>query len=222
MRRCVTAEGMEVPLPVPIEEWIECPLDYSFGIATQNELGEGVLGLARPTEGEILVSEALLNQEGRYRFTCAHELAHLILHRDLAVSFVDGQLPAADDAAKVEREADRFASAMLMPVSTLPRAFEQVRRELGLDPDAMKLLQGRDILADWLWREHFIPALAGRYGVSRAAMVYRCRELRLPRGRRLLRPSLVPLLLAPARVIAEIELAECRIVDGWPMVMPPS
>lgn len=53
----------------------------------------------------------------RYRFTCAHELGHLLLHRDLAPSGV-----------RHEREADQFAAEFLTPAEQisphLPRSMD--------------------------------------------------------------------------------------------------
>lgn len=75
-------------------------------------------------------------------------------------------------------------------------------------------MRGKGLEAVWVWRRCLLPFLADLYGVSRAAMVYRCRELRLPRGRRLVRPSLVPLLAAPDRVVTELGLDRVRVEDG--------
>lgn len=217
LRRCLSGQGLEQPpLPIPIEEWIESPLGYDFGVVSQDKLGEGVLGKSRPATGEILVSEDLLENEGRYRFTCAHELAHLVLHADLKADWQDGRLPHGPEADRVEHEADRFASAMLMPLSTLPSAIEEIRRENELRPEVLAMLRGDDVLAVWLWRECFLPALVKRYGVSRAAIVYRLREVRLPRQRRLLRPSLIPLLLAPEEVVAALNRWSIVVRCGLP------
>ncbi len=71
----------------------------------------------------------------RHRFTCAHELGHLILHRELAVG-----------DPRQEREADAFAAEFLMPRSeiesvlpatmNLPR-LAQIGQTWGVSPEAL-------------------------------------------------------------------------------------
>lgn len=71
----------------------------------------------------------------RHRFTCAHELGHLILHRELAVG-----------DPRQEREADAFAAEFLMPRSeiepvlpatmNLPR-LGQISQTWGVSPEAL-------------------------------------------------------------------------------------
>jgi len=208
----------EVVLPIPIDDWIERPLGYQFEIVGDDELGADVLGLARPLSCEILIHEALLDHEPRYRFTCAHELGHLVLHAGHAGELSDAELPRDGNSDSIEREADRFASALLMPLRTLPGKISEAARASSLDSSCLELLRGDGIEAVWVWRRCILPFLCETYGVSRSAMIYRCRELRLPKQRRLVRPSLVPLLAAPERVLADLPLDRVRVVDGRPVV----
>lgn len=203
-----------IPLPVPIDTWIETPLGYDFSIVGDDDLPLGALGLARPARREILIHQSLVLQEGRYRFTCAHELGHCILHRDVAGDLSDADLPRGDAASKVEHEADRFAAAVLMPLETISGQVTRVLREHGVGEGCVDLLRGDDVRTVWLWRRCLLPALGATYSVSRAAAGYRVRELRLPGGRRLLRPSLVPLLVAPEQAVADLPLDRVRIKDG--------
>lgn len=219
LRRCVTGLGLaSVPVPVPVEDWIERPLGFRLGYVSEAELGPGTLGRARPRDGEIDISESLLTHPGRLRFTCAHELGHLILHKDIAASPPDGERPGTQRSPTVEREADRFAAALLMPVGEVEKWMQKIRREHGLGASTWELLRGDDVRGVWLWRKVFLPSLVSSFEVSRAAMVYRCRELRLPGSRRLLRPSLAPLLLAPSAALRELRLDEGRVENGVPVV----
>lgn len=71
----------------------------------------------------------------RYRFTCAHEIGHLILHRDVAVG----------DPLQ-EREADAFAAEFLMPrteiepllpsTMNLPK-LSRISQQWGVSPEAL-------------------------------------------------------------------------------------
>ncbi len=217
LRRCLSALGLsDIPLPVPVEDWIERPLGYRLNIVSPDDAEEGVMGLARPALGEIEVVDTLDSNESRYRFTCAHELGHVLMHTTSGEAYRDGALPQDHPLNDIEHEADRFAAAFLMPVSTLSAAFESIRIEQGLAVEAMSLLRGDDALTVWLWRRCFLPALCDRYAVSRAAMTYRCREVRLPGKRRLVRPSLVPMLTAPEKLLQPLNLDQIRLANGVP------
>ena len=92
LAKCTTQLGLsEVPLPVPVEKWIEHPLDISFGVTDLSYLGDRTLGAAFVAEKEILVSDKLVGQDGPFRFTCAHELGHLTLHRKVGKTFKDSE-----------------------------------------------------------------------------------------------------------------------------------
>jgi Zn-dependent peptidase ImmA (M78 family)/transcriptional regulator with XRE-family HTH domain len=59
----------------------------------------------------------------RSRFDAAHELAHLILHRDLTQE----DLEAPETRVRVEKEANQFAGAFLLPRSSLLDEFYSTR-----------------------------------------------------------------------------------------------
>ena len=82
----------------------------------------------------IILDESLLltNSDGRLRFTCAHEIAHWLLHRELYIS--TGQAAASGDPQKsseenpvVERQANKLASLLLLPTMQVKKAFYAVR-----------------------------------------------------------------------------------------------
>lgn len=84
----------------------------------------------------------------RSRFDAAHELGHLVLHRGVGPDELEVRLD------KIEREADRFASAFLLPATSYPLEVFSTR----LQP--------------------FI-GLKRRWKVSIAAQIFRCSDLRL-------------------------------------------
>lgn len=84
----------------------------------------------------------------RNRFDAAHELGHLLLHRNLSQE----QKKNKKLMAVVEKEANRFAGAFLLPYKSFPN----------------------EILTTSL--NHFIT-LKERWKVSIGAMVYRCQDL---------------------------------------------
>ena len=89
----------------------------------------------------------------RQRFTIAHELGHFILHRNQRPSFScdkESVYSGADNMRAIEREADDFASNLLMP---------------------------GDLLRDWISSQridlHVLSAIAQRFEVSFEALCIR-------------------------------------------------
>lgn len=170
-----------VPQPIPIEDIME--QQYNLAIEYQDLRNDGrVLGetvfqdsivpiydrdsrqytAIKVKGGTVILDASLLDAEkdGRYRFTCAHELAHWIIHKDLY-----GDEPAAmtetERSSKadkqIESEADCLASFLLMPKGTVRRVFFDTK------------MSGRER----------IQSVADFFGVSRTAMEIRLREMGL-------------------------------------------
>jgi hypothetical protein len=112
----------DLPLPIPVEDWIESPLGIRFGFGDLSHLGDKVLGAAFVHDREIVIDESVLHHDGRCRFTCAHELGHVVLHRTVQDKFYESALDVTFSADRYERQADRFAAAFLMPLPQLERA----------------------------------------------------------------------------------------------------
>lgn len=115
--------------------------------------------------GTVFIDASLINcrKDGRFCYTCAHELGHYVLHQDIYTG--SGQTAAmheqpkkSSDADKaIERQADRLGCFLLMPAGTVKMAFHRFGRN---QPD---------------------PALALSkvFEVSREAMQYRLKEMGL-------------------------------------------
>lgn len=210
------------PVPIPIDEWIETALDIRFGVGDLSHLGDDVLGAAFVRDREILISERILENNGRYRFTCAHELGHVLLHqKHAAVYHETHELPQLE-ATQLERQADRFAAAVLMPLKLMERAVLAVCDEEHLDTEyCLTEMMMPTIKSEWLWRAIFLPRLTRRFSVSKTAAVIRCGDMRL-----VTHPtrSFLPLrfrhrLLERA---TEVDLRFIRVIDGRPVVMTRS
>jgi Zn-dependent peptidase ImmA (M78 family) len=175
---------LESPAPIPVEAIMEqvygLKLDYQHirrngrvlgQIVFENSMipvyeregGEGYKLI--PVEaGTVIIDMSLIksDSEGRYRFTCAHELCHRIIHRDFFAA--RGGTAAMTETANhsevektVERQANRMASYLLMPKGTVEMAFHKSVHNKS-DP---------------------ISSLAEQFNVSKEAMGYRLEELRL-------------------------------------------
>lgn len=91
---------------------------------------------------------------GRSNFTVAHEFGHYVLHRKLQEAFQCSQSATLGiTGARIEREADQFASYLLMPID-----------------DYTQQVQGRRITLDLLGE------CADRYGVSLTAAMLKWLE----------------------------------------------
>jgi IrrE N-terminal-like domain len=122
----------------------------------------GLSGLLFPGERRIYVNAVeAARSSGRRNFTIAHELGHWHLHVEQSHSArhfcradqVGGEPAALRHALRIEREANRFAAALLMPEA----AVRVHAGELRLN----------------------VRVLAARFGVSVAAMQVRLEALRL-------------------------------------------
>lgn len=101
--------------------------------------------LSIPASRPIIVRNDAKESPFRQRFDIAHEMAHLILHEGIVTG----------DRA-TETEANRFASAFLLPRATFAKAFR---------------LKGRRL--DW----QCITEIKMQFGASKAAILYRAKSL---------------------------------------------
>ena len=131
-------------LPVPIEAIV----DSCFDLLVQDmepemmltapgcpplEEGTSLSGLFLPGTRQIWINaEEAREWPPRRRFTLAHELGHCVLHEDGQRSLfcrhgsVDPQRDgAAEAAAQIEREANHFAAALLMPGELMRRHYKR-------------------------------------------------------------------------------------------------
>ena len=112
--------------------------------------------------GTVIIDASLINQRnaGRFRYTCAHELAHWVIDKDyfmelgLTAAMTKAVRSSETDAA-VERQADRLACRILMPRVMVKRAFIKHRNN------------------------NAVETLTDLFGVSRQAMKIRLEELNL-------------------------------------------
>ena len=171
------------PTPIPVEEIMEkvygLTIEFQYIRKNGRILGETVFEdamvpiydkrsgegykLVPVKAGTVLIDVSLMNKrgDGRYNWTCAHELAHWVEHREYykqlgeTAAMVD--IKRSSEANKtVERQANRLTNYFLMPKGTVKMAFYRNR-------------QARDV----------ISAVADIFHVSREAMDYRLQEMGL-------------------------------------------
>jgi len=129
--------GKRVRTPVPVESIAEHYLGYTIDITNEGLFSDPhYLGGIVFDENIIRVNASVENHEGRYNFTIAHEIGHHMLHREQFLASRDAETPnimCRENKAKplVERQADQFASALLMPREQVSRAVEKLHIPTG-------------------------------------------------------------------------------------------
>lgn len=138
------------PSAVPIEEIIEShgvSLEYQYLRKNGRILGKTIFDggleavydmenqeyiLFPVSAGTILIDASLCDEDantGRLRFTCAHELAHWVLHKGLyAGTGKSAALLTESAESDMEVQANMLGSAILMPIAQIKRCFYQLRR----------------------------------------------------------------------------------------------
>lgn len=113
--------------------------------------------------GTIIIDASLLRcrDDGRLRFTCAHELAHWLIHQELYcgadnIAAMKKSISKSSESDKyTERQADMLGSAILLPLGQVKRAFYNA------------------------CNTNCVESLAAQFKVSKQAMEIRLKEHRL-------------------------------------------
>lgn len=148
--------------PVPVEK-----IAKSLGARVRHSpLDEELSGMIYIKGDTPIIGVNSRHHPNRQKFTIAHEIAHLELHRDSITNqvHVDRKFPVlmrnADSATGTERmeiEANRFAAELLMPSFLL----DEMLRKKGFDIDDEKPLE----------------SLARKFRVSKQALEFRVRNM---------------------------------------------
>jgi hypothetical protein len=175
--------GPDVPIPVDVELLIEriegLDLDWWPALRVKYGVAGGVWRDADTGELFIFIDEKVMEDDsprgvGHYRTTVAEELAHVHLHRKV-IEKIDSpkgfqQLHVEITGTRVERNAKRFAAALLMPSDKLWEEARTVYRQLvqrvGTDHS--------EPILKWL-----CSLLSQKFRVTETAMAIRLKELRV-------------------------------------------
>lgn len=126
-----------------------------------------ISGILVISQGNATIGYNKTESRQRQRFTIAHELGHFELHKDLTQIFYDKSFKimyrsgdkVQGESARIEREANAFAAAILMPEEILKNEIKKIEFDLG--------------------SEESITSLAQKFDVSTTAMHYRILNLGL-------------------------------------------
>jgi Zn-dependent peptidase ImmA (M78 family) len=153
--------------PIPVEKIAR----HLGALIRFSVLDDEISGMVFVKEGTAIIGVNALHHPNRQRFTIAHEIAHLLLHREFVSTkvHVDKGFPvlmrnkvASLGTDLFEIEANRFAAELLMPTSLVSA-----------------LLHDRIVDVD---DEKLIRDLANQFKVSKQAMGHRISALLEPWG----------------------------------------
>lgn len=131
----------------------------------QADLGEDVSGAIIIKNGKAKIGFNPNEITQRQRFTIAHELGHYLLHREKMEMFIDKTYYALRDEKstkgeyQMEKEANAFAAALLMPSSLVLEEVKKINFDLADDSSLRKL--------------------ANKFNVSTQAMSFRLANLNI-------------------------------------------
>lgn len=134
------------------------------------ELAKDLSGFAYQKNGMKFIGVSVSEGTERQRFTLAHELGHLFLHKNDSLRYDKGLMllrnaHSSDGTDLIEVEANRFAAELLMPE-------EELRQDLS---NAKNI----DFMNESEATQSYIKKLAKKYQVSPRAMNVRVSSLYL-------------------------------------------
>lgn len=140
----------------------------------------GVLTKGNNNQVYIMINKTIDNL-GRKNFTIAHELGHYFLshqlHQNLGFCSVNDITEEGHQQNPIEREANYFASSLLMPEEKIKPAFLSILENRSRKKIKDFLLVKNDYtFGVWLLIR---DELTKRYGVSEAALRFRLQQLKL-------------------------------------------
>ena len=148
---------------------------------TTNPDFAGVLTKGNNGQSYIMTNAAISN-DGRRNFTIAHELGHYALehhlHSGILICSNDGIMEEGSAALAIEREANHFATCLLMPEEKIRKAFKSMLYNSRRLRNKDFLYVNKATFGAWCGIR---DDLMKRYGVSEEALRNRLRSLRLAR-----------------------------------------
>lgn len=176
LAKYVKRGGVYKVFPIIMKE--EC-LKYKE-IASQNDAFVG--SLTKSTSGKTYVFiNANIDNLGRKNFTIAHELGHYFLEHSLLQNefyCTDGDIiEEMDHRMPIEKEANYFASCLLMPEEKVKNAFlGMLIHSRKTSSNDFLLVRKNMNFGAWCGIR---DELTKRYGVSEAALRYRLQKLKV-------------------------------------------
>jgi Zn-dependent peptidase ImmA (M78 family) len=128
------AWAQEITRPVPVEVIAEHFLGYELVVSDEGVFADrDCLGGIVFEDELITINSSIENDLGRYSFTVAHEIGHHVLHKEFYFNHLqkdEAKIICREVSNKpmIERQADRFAAALLMPSKTVAAALSSISK----------------------------------------------------------------------------------------------
>ncbi len=189
----ISWNGKHILPPVPVEDILEKFLGFTLEILDLKEYTgqEDVLGATWVDSQIVRIEQGLLEKEGRYAFTIAHEIGHWVLHRKYLLAAREKEntktpLHISRTTTKkepIEWQADKFAAMLLMPEDLIKPIFCRfLEDKTSKRKDYVEVIQGEGNLGSLFLHESIANDLIGELGFSNCsfqAMEIRVKELNL-------------------------------------------
>lgn len=164
-------------LPIPIEEIVDLKMGIHI-VPTPGMMSvSGVDAVTSHDMKQINIDEEQFQKRpNRARFTLAHEIGHIVLHKDFieAHDFKNEQEWRSFVLSDLHRDpmevqANIFASYLLMPSDHIANEFAEAKKELAAHPS----FKGNPLPADKTLAPYFARELSQKFEVSEEAMTHK-------------------------------------------------
>lgn len=165
---------------------------YNINVVENHPLNENELGRLNISNRTIYLSERLSKESPRWRFTLAHEFAHVALHEKLLINsniYILSDNDNMDDpylrytnialsasVRRMEIQANIFACILLMP--TIPMAIEltRIKKELGIRQHRIRLDDQPINIKNY---NIIVSKISDQFGVSKQVVRHKMYDLKL-------------------------------------------
>lgn len=164
--RFLSEKGLEDKLPVPVEEIVEFGLKLDIIPFPGLQRDFDTDGFMAGDMSAIYVDEFIFNSRPtRYRFTLAHEIGHIVLHKDIISKIHPSSVADWPDFISnldsysygwLEYQAYEFAGRLLVPRKHIVKHFHE--KLITID-DKLKLIKSNN-LPKSTYQEYVVEAIA--------------------------------------------------------------
>jgi len=188
---------LEKPGPTPfgaiakrLKEEYGIVIDFDTDLGFIKSGADKIIGKFLFKPRSILIDNSLLNDIPRFNFTFAHEIGHLVLHRKLKLKadfdpheisdtkrdLITGKKILRSPRDRIEWQANKFASSILLPRLTVIDAVIEKQQEMDIRKNT-GLIYLEDKYYSRRNYQSVVDSLRQVYQASKTAIEYRLKDL---------------------------------------------
>ena len=193
----IDPEALRIPQTLSVDkmkEWFAENMSVCFEEKDIMDVnGKQVLGYFDPDARKVVLNQGAHECETRWLFTFAHELGHVVFHREvdlarLSIDWFDTEEQVHEENMMtgftnpkdwLEWQANRFASCLLLPKKPLFKQLCCVQDDIGYSRTRLGWIYLEDSPSSQKDYMRIVSRLNDTFGVSRAALECRLRQLNL-------------------------------------------